>query len=123
MDELRGPRSLTRRKLLLGSGALLVSFSLLGIARGQQAPADPNAPKPPTLPGALDTHRMLDSWIRVDADGKVTVFTGKAERGQGVKTAILQCAAEELELDLMSIKLITADTALTPNEGYTAGSM
>ena len=124
MNEPRDPTSLTRRKLLIGSGALVMSFSLLGIARGQQAaPADPNAPKPPTLPGALDQDRMLDSWIRIDAGGKVTVFTGKAELGQGVRTAILQCAAEELEIDPMSIKLITADTALTPNEGYTAGSM
>ena len=123
MDELREPRGVTRRQLLAGSGALIVSFSLLGIARGQQAPVDPNAPKPPTLPGALDTARMLDSWIRIDADGKVTVFTGKAELGQGVKTAILQCAAEELKIDPLTIKLITADTFLSPNEGYTAGSM
>jgi nicotinate dehydrogenase subunit B len=126
MDELREPGRLTRRQLLVGSGALVMSFSLLGVARGQGDPdvATTTPPaKPVTLPGALDTDRMLDSSIRVDADNTVTVFTGKAELGQGVKTAILQCAAEELELDPLTLKLITADTELSPNEGYTAGSM
>src|SRR5262245_26805617 len=101
MDELRDPTSLTRRRLLGGSGALIMSFSLLGVARGQGDPdttAATPSQEPAKLPGALDTDRMLDSWIRIDADGRVTVFTGKAELGQGVKTAILQCAAEELEV-------------------------
>jgi CO/xanthine dehydrogenase Mo-binding subunit len=122
MDEFREPRGLTRRSLLAGAGALVVSFSILGRAVGQQAPAA-GADQGPELPGALSDSPMLDSWIRIDADGSVTVFTGKAELGQGIKTAILQCAAEELDIDPLSIKLITADTSLTPDEGYTAGSM
>jgi len=65
---------------------------------------------------------MLDSWIGVGADGSITVFTGKAELGQGVKTALLQIASEQLAVDMKAIELVTADTALTPNEGYTAGS-
>ena len=65
---------------------------------------------------------MLDAWIRIDADGTVTVFTGKAELGQGIKTALIQVAAEELDVDPGAIALVTADTARTPNEGYTAGS-
>ena len=65
---------------------------------------------------------FLDAWIRIDADGDVTVFTGKAELGQGVKTAILQVAAEELEVEPAAIELVTADTGRTPDEGYTAGS-
>src|SRR5262249_207948 len=65
---------------------------------------------------------MLDSWIRIDADGSITVFTGKAELGQGIKTALLQIAADQLDVDPAAIKLVTADTNLTSNEGYTAGS-
>ena len=42
---------------------------------------------------------MLDSWIRIDADGSITVFTGKAELGQGIKTALIQIAAEELVVE------------------------
>lgn len=122
MGDPRGLMNLSRRQLLAGSGAIVVSFSMIGRLGAQEAPAVPEA-KPPTLPGALDKTRMLDSWIQVDADNRVTVFTGKAELGQGVKTAILQCAGEELKIDPMSIHLITADTVLSPNEGYTAGSM
>ena len=65
---------------------------------------------------------MLDSWIRIDADGTITVFTGKAELGQGIKTAFLQIAAEELDVPFASLKVVTADTGRTANEGYTAGS-
>ena len=52
----------------------------------------------------------LDSWIRIDADGSITVFTGKAELGQGFKTAFQQIAAEELDVPFASLKVITADT-------------
>jgi CO/xanthine dehydrogenase Mo-binding subunit len=112
--------AVSRRAFLGGAGALIVSFSMLR-ARAQEAPV-PAEPEPPELPGALSDAPLLDSWIRIDADGHVTVFTGKAELGQGIKTAILQVAAEELEVDPASIALITADTALTPDEGFTAGS-
>jgi Aerobic-type carbon monoxide dehydrogenase, large subunit CoxL/CutL homologs len=76
----------------------------------------------PKLPGDLDKTPMLDSWIAIDAQGRITVFAGKAELGQGIKTALIQCAAEEIEVDPAGITLITADTERTPNEGYTAGS-
>ena len=113
------PFSLSRRKLLAGGGALVVSFSL---ARSPFSTATAQAPpQPPRLPGSLRTTPMLDAWIRVDAEG-ITVFTGKAELGQGIKTALLQVAAEELSVEPRQIRFITADTAKTPNEGYTAGS-
>jgi CO/xanthine dehydrogenase Mo-binding subunit len=64
---------------------------------------------------------LLDSWIRVDAQG-ITVLTGKVELGQGIKTALIQVAAEELSVEPQRITLVTADTTRTPNEGYTAGS-
>ena len=50
------------------------------------------------------------------------MFTGKAELGQGIKTALIQVAAEELVVEPARIELVTADTARTPDEGYTAGS-
>ena len=97
-----------RREFIATGGALIVSFALP--AWGQK------------LPGALDKEPLLDAWLRVAADGRITVFTGKAELGQGIKTAILQIAAEQLGVDLSAIELVTADTVRTPNEGYTAGS-
>ncbi|HEY4892948.1 MAG TPA: molybdopterin cofactor-binding domain-containing protein, partial [Reyranella sp.] len=107
--------ALTRRRLL-GQGALVVAFSLSRQAMGQVME------KRPTLPGDLDKFPLLDSWIRIDAEGHITVFTGKAELGQGLKTALIQVAADELAVPPARIELITADTARTPDEGVTAGS-
>jgi nicotinate dehydrogenase subunit B len=118
------PSTLTRRAFLARGGALVVSFSLAPALLNAAEPQNIGAqPKPaPALPGSLKSAPLLDSWIRIDADGKITVFTGKAELGQGIKTALLQVAAEELVVDPRTITLVTADTGRTPNEGYTAGS-
>jgi nicotinate dehydrogenase subunit B len=116
---MNAPRNaLSRRTVLAGSGALVISFSLLHSALAQEAQAQPQGPR---LPGSLRNTPMLDAWIRIDANG-ITVFTGKAELGQGIKTALLQVAAEELSVEPGQIELITADTARTPNEGVTSGS-
>jgi nicotinate dehydrogenase subunit B len=115
---MNAPITLDRRQMLAGSGALIVSFSLTGaLAQDQGAPAPVPSP-----PGSLKTSPFLDSWLRIDADGSITVFTGKAELGQGFKTAFQQIAAEELDVPFASLKVVTADTKLTANEGYTSGS-
>jgi CO/xanthine dehydrogenase Mo-binding subunit len=110
---------LTRRGLL-AAGGLVVAFSLSPRAFSQEG----GSPKPvaPGLPGSLKTTPFLDAWIRVDGQGKVTAFTGKAELGQGIKTALVQVAAEELDIAPGALTLVTADTDRTPNEGVTAGS-
>src|ERR1700728_5209798 len=113
---MNGPVNPDRRQLLAGGGALIVSFSLSDAFAQEHAAA--GAPKPP---GSLATSPYLDAWIRIDADG-ITVFTGKAELGQGFKTAFQQIAAEELDVPFASLKVITADTLLTADEGYTSGS-
>jgi nicotinate dehydrogenase subunit B len=113
----------SRRAVLAGSGALVFSFSSAGRLLAQQNVPPLSAASPaPALPGSLSKTPLLDSWIRIDADGSITVFTGKAELGQGINTALIQIAAEQLDADFDQIRLQTADTALTPNEGYTAGS-
>jgi nicotinate dehydrogenase subunit B len=111
---------LDRRRVLAGSGALIVSFSLTEAFA--QTPSPAAAPPPPNLPGSLKGAPFLDSWIRIDADGSITVFTGKAELGQGAKTAFQQIAAERLDVPFEALKVVTADTSLTANEGYTSGS-
>ena len=112
---MNGPVNLDRRQVLAGGGALVVSFSLSDAFAQDHAAA---APKPP---GSLATSPYLDAWIRIDADG-ITIFTGKAELGQGFKTAFQQIAAEELDVSFASLKVVTADTLLTADEGYTSGS-
>ncbi|QOZ22729.1 molybdopterin cofactor-binding domain-containing protein [Bradyrhizobium sp. CCBAU 51753] len=114
---MNGPVILDRRSVLAGAGALIVSFSLRGASAQEQKPG-----QGPELPGSLAKFPYLDSWIRIDADGRITAFTGKAELGQGFRTAFQQIAAEQLDVAFDAVKVITADTKLTANEGYTSGS-
>ena len=111
------PLKLSRRSALAGGGALILSFSLSRYAVLAQ-----DAPKPGPLPGDLKKAPFLDFWIRVGADGKITIFTGKSELGQGIKTALRQVAAEELSVSFDEVDLITSDTAQTADEGFTSGS-
>ena len=111
------------RRALLKSGALLVGFSMLPALAGAQFNAmGLPALADPSLPGSLKNTPLLDAWIQVAPDGKVTVCSGKVELGTGVRTALIQIAVEQLELQPGAIRFIGGDTALTPNEGYTAGS-
>lgn len=85
-------------------------------------PAGGTPTPPPALSNSLRNNPQLDNWIRIDADETVTVFTGKVEIGQGLRTAIAQIAAEELDVDLARLRVVDGDTAQTPDEGITAGS-
>jgi len=105
--------ALSRRSVLAAGSGLLVSIAL----PGSQVWADE-----PPLPGSLKETPLLDAWIRVGPDGAITAFTGKTELGQGLKTALIQIVAEQLDVAPARIGLVTADTARTPNEGFTAGS-
>jgi nicotinate dehydrogenase subunit B len=112
---------LSRRAVLAGTGALVISFSSVSRLLGQQD-NDNAPPNGAPLPGSLKESPFVDSWIRIAADGSITVFSGKAELGQGIKTALLQVAAEQLDVPFGALKLVTADTSQTANEGFTAGS-
>ena len=98
----------SRRGLLALGGGLVVAFSL----KAQE----------PARPGSLKETPLLDAWFRVAPDGRVTVFSGKVELGQGLKTALIQVAAEQLDVAPGAIELIAGDTERTANEGFTAGS-
>src|SRR6059036_381099 len=102
----------TRREFLVGTGALVVSF---GLAPGALAQT-PGA----TKPLALD---QVDSFLAVGKDGAVTMYTGKVDIGTGIRIALPQMVAEELDVALAKVKLIEGDTALTPDQGPTWGSL
>jgi CO/xanthine dehydrogenase Mo-binding subunit len=105
---------LSRRDFVGGLGGIVVAFTLAPeLATGQQ---------PAPLPGSLAGNPMLDAWIRIAPDGAATVCTGKVELGQGILTALAQIAAEELDLPLSRLHLISGDTERAPNEGITSGS-
>jgi CO/xanthine dehydrogenase Mo-binding subunit len=105
---------ISRRDFTAGLGGIVVAFTL--------APKLGSAQQAVALPGSLNGNRMLDAWIRIAADGSATVCTGKVELGQGIVTALAQIAAEELDLPLARVHVISGDTEKTPNEGFTSGS-
>ena len=110
---------LSRRALLKAGGALVVSLAFDGLSpRGAAAQA---AGRDRLLgkPLAADT---LDSFLSVNADGSVTLFMGKVDLGTGARIAYRQMAAEELDVAIETLTLIEGDTALTPDQGPTAGS-
>jgi nicotinate dehydrogenase subunit B len=110
-------RNVSRRNLLRAGAGLVVAIAyapLLALAQGTEAPAQ--------LPGSLNSNRLLSSWLRVNPNGTVTVFTGKVELGQGIASALAQVAADELDVGYRRINMVTADTSRTPDEGITAGS-
>lgn len=106
--------STSRRDFLKTGGALVVGFTLVPRLAGAQ---------PARLPGSLNGNRRLDAWIAIEPNGRVTIFTGKIELGQGIGTALSQIAADELDVELARIDVVHGDTACTPNEGQTAGSL
>ena len=108
------PFALNRRHLLQSLGSLTLSFAI---------PLDmPLAQSPPKLAGDLKSVPNLSAWLRINADGSVTLMVGKVELGQGILTAVAQVCAEELDVNIERIKIVSGDTAIVPNEGTTAGS-
>ncbi|HEV2546017.1 MAG TPA: molybdopterin cofactor-binding domain-containing protein [Stellaceae bacterium] len=104
----------TRRDVLKGGGALIVSFALAS----RFSPAFAQA----SLTKSVATDEV-DGFLAIGADGKVTVFSGKVDLGTGVRTALTQIVAEELDVPLDKVTLIQGDTALTPDQGPTYGSL
>jgi nicotinate dehydrogenase subunit B len=105
----------SRRTVLKSGGALVVSFSFAGpIAEALAQGSAP--PKPLAL-------TEVDSFLAIDAKGVVTVYSGKIDFGTGLRTALMQIAADELDVPLRSVKVIEGDTALTPDQGKTWGSL
>ena len=76
----------------------------------------------PALTGVLADNPVLARWVSFPKPGKVAISTGRVEFGQGVLTAMMQIAADELDVAPQRIVIQSGDTDLTPNEGYTAGS-
>jgi len=105
-----------RRDFLASGGALVVALSVAPRVTAQRSSVG-DAALGKTLDGG-----EIDGFLAVNADGSVTLFCGKVDLGQGLRIAIPQMAAEELSIDVGRIVLVEGDTALTPDQGATAGS-
>jgi len=105
-------RLISRREFLQGS-ALVVGFSFAGISAAQ-------APGTRTL-----DLTEVDAFLAIRKDGSVVIYSGKVDLGTGHRIAMRQMVGEELSMsaaEVQRIELIEGDTALTPNQGPTAGS-
>jgi CO/xanthine dehydrogenase Mo-binding subunit len=116
-------KAFSRRDLLKAGGALVVGFAFGG--RGSAQTADsPNGPAvtPLAAAGKAVDIKKVDSFLVVHPDGSVTVYTGKVDLGTGLRIAIRQMAAEELDLPMEKVSLVDGDTGITPDQGATGGS-
>jgi CO/xanthine dehydrogenase Mo-binding subunit len=109
---------LGRRDFFKSGGALVVGFSLGETLHGQSR-IDTVSRNP--VPGPPDA-KQIDTWLAIHSDNTATIFIGFAELGQGNSTALLQVAAEELDLDMSQLKTVRLDTSITPNQGGTYSS-
>ena len=110
--------SISRRSFLAAGGVLVVGLGLDGAGR---ASAQTVASADRFLGKSLAPD-AVDSFLAVHADGSVTLFVGKVDIGTGGRIAMRQIVGEELDVPLERIAMIEGDTALTPNQGATAGS-
>src|SRR6266404_9248256 len=107
---------LDRREFFKVLGCGVVVLFLLDTATAQESGSN--------RPGGRGRQRPaeISAWLHIGEDGTVTVFTGKTEIGQNIRTSLTQAVAEELRAPIGSIRLTMADTELTPFDSGTFGS-
>ena len=104
---------LSRREFLKAAGGgLIVLFSW------QSLPAQEGRPR-----AAAELPDNFNAFLSIQADGRVKLFTGKIEMGQGIVTSLAQMLAEELEVELEAIDMVMGDTDLCPFDNGTFGSL
>jgi nicotinate dehydrogenase subunit B len=98
----------------LGAGVLIVC--VLKDARALQESGAAQGAQGPSLP------KEIGAWLHIGEDGSVTVYTGKVEVGQNIRTSLTQAVAEELHVPVSAIQMVMGDTKLTPYDRGTFGS-
>ena len=66
--------------------------------------------------------KEIDAWLHIGEDGKISVYTGKVEVGQNIRTSLSQAVAEELRVPVTNVEMVMGDTQLTPFDMGTFGS-
>jgi nicotinate dehydrogenase subunit B len=111
--------SFARFRCINSRSNVAISLSCSAVAKG--APAQETAPGPKAFhPEELPTE--IGAWLHIGEDGKVTGFVGKAEMGQNIRTSLSQTIADELCVSFENVRLVMADTAITPFDAGTFGS-
>ena len=108
-----------RRTFLEAGGVLVVGVALGDWPLPAIAQSIPNADR---FLGKSIAPDQVDSFLVIHADGSVTMFSGKVDLGTGARIALRQMVAEELDIPIERLTMIEGDTAVTPDQGRTAGS-
>src|SRR5689334_9894944 len=64
----------------------------------------------------------FETFIRITADGSVTAYNGHVDLGTGIRTALGQIVAEELDVSFARVVVVLGDTSRVPNQGATIAS-
>lgn len=128
MTRIAGENTIARRDLLKGSAALVVSINIPLVALtgcAQESTESLQSVESPAVPESVAkalNPEQLDSWLAIDGDGFVTGYWGKMDMGQGVDTAIAQIVAEELDVDVNKVSIVSGNSALCIDQGGASGS-
>jgi isoquinoline 1-oxidoreductase len=106
-----------RREFFRIAGAGLVVLLVLEESRAQE----PGGRQRRGFRGG-PTAPEIGAWIHIGEDGQVTAYTGKVELGQNIRTSLTQAVADELRVPMAAVRLVMADTGLTPFDMGTSGS-
>src|SRR5882672_2878132 len=109
-------REFSRKAFVKGGGALIVGFSMTGLAGNARAADSPYASN-----GPFDQFQV-DSWITINADNTASIKTGGILQGTGSDTGLVMIAGEELNMDMSQLEFVMADTNVTPDSGKHSAS-
>ena len=104
--------SFDRRTFLKAGGILAIGFSMSATAGANTLHAPKSVAK-----------EAVNSWLTISPDNNVTIFVGKVDLGTGSRTALMQLAADELDVSFGRIEMVMGDTATTPDQWLTAANL
>src|SRR6476620_6939526 len=73
-------------------------------------------------PAASGGKDAFETFVKITADGSVTAFNGHVDLGTGIRTALGQIVAEELDVSFARVVVVLGDTSHVPNQGATIAS-
>src|SRR2546425_5543789 len=111
-----------RREFMRVFGAGIVLIIPISRALSQQSQGERQGGESGRGGSNQRTPNEIGAWIHIDEDGGITVFTGKVEMGQNIRTSLAQAVAEELRVPVSMVRLVMGDTDLTPYDAGTFGS-
>jgi nicotinate dehydrogenase subunit B len=118
-EELAAAFRFGRREFLQGLGGGILILLCLGEASGQESGGGGRGGR---RGGGGPVPQEIGAWLHIGEDGAITAYTGKTEVGQNIRTSLSQVVAEELRVPVASVRLVMADTDLTPFDMGTFGS-